>query len=326
MITIEVTRLASYATCIIACAVLAVYFLRAFLNKRLRAFLWWATGFSLLACGILATAVGAFYGFHKILGMVTFVLVAVSVTFLYYAASLLLYGRKSFFREKFTVILFVVSSVLFVLPLYFFSDRYVANIIESPTMVLFAAAFLVLAVLFSFVIKVAVRPPKEYLCRRVGALQSLMWVVAVWSLYIAFLWQSVIAVGLVFVLSLCGFVLLWNICTGGDMVIVEDYEKVNLLEIDGVEDKIKRVANAAQVRLNDSMQQIGDTLLMLRIENEKEPKTKEIEARLSEMDLEGEDLMEQIAQEVRSVLEREKDFIKRKANLWMKNSEHLNKW
>jgi len=228
MITIEVTRLASYATCIIACAVLAVYFLRAFLNKRLRAFLWWATGFSLLACGILATAVGAFYGFHKILGMVTFVLVAVSVTFLYYAASLHFLDRKSFFREKFTVILFVVSFVLFVLPVYFLSEEYMSRIVESQVIVLFVFAFLVLAVLFNQFVE---RLSKKYCCKRRGALQSLAWwMISFGSLCVALFYGSVVMVGLVLVLSVCGFVLLLYGCNGGvnmKVAFIEEDKELN---------------------------------------------------------------------------------------------------
>ena len=262
MATIETIQLVGYAISIIVCTVLAAFFLRKFLNKRLKASLWWVLGFSLLACGIAAMAVGAFYGVH-IIFVIAFAFVAASTAFLYYAASLLFLGKESFFREKFTVILFLVSFVLFVLPVYSIFKEYVTTM-RSPTMTLFAVAFLVIAVLFN---RTAAKLSEEYLCKVSGALQSLAWwVAAVWSLYIASLWGSITAAGFVFVLSSFEFVLLWYGCKGGDNMDREDHKdagEVYYQEINGVENKVKLEAHAAQERLNDSMKILGDTLLLL---------------------------------------------------------------
>ena len=304
METIETIQLVGYVISIIVCTVLAVFFLRKFLNKRLRASLWWAAGFSSLACGILAAAVGAFYGVHTIL-VIAFVFVAASVAFLYYAASLLFLDRGSFFREKFTVILFLVSFVLFVLPVYFLFEKYVTTM-RSPTMTLFVIAFLVIAVLFN---RTAAKLSEEYLCKILGALQSLAWwVAAVWSLYIASLWGSVTAAGFVFVLSSFEFVLLWYGCKGGDNMDRKDHEdagEVYYQEINGVENKVNLEAHAAQERLDDSMKILGDTLLLVRIEEEKTLTREEIMNRASKIGIEG-NLRDEVCNLAVDILEHKK--------------------
>lgn len=304
MATIETIQLVGYAISIIVCTVLAAFFLRKFLNKRLKASLWWVLGFSLLACGIAAMAVGAFYGVH-IIFVIAFAFVAASTAFLYYAASLLFLGKESFFREKFTVILFLVSFVLFVLPVYSIFKEYVTTM-RSPTMTLFAVAFLVIAVLFN---RTAAKLSEEYLCKVSGALQSLAWwVAAVWSLYIASLWGSITAAGFVFVLSSFEFVLLWYGCKGGDNMDREDHKdagEVYYQEINGVENKVKLEAHAAQERLNDSMKILGDTLLLLRIEEEKTLTREEIMDRASKMGIER-DLRDEVCKLAVDILERKK--------------------
>jgi len=309
METIETIQLVGYVISIIVCTVLAVFFLRKFLNKRLRASLWWAAGFSSLACGILAAAVGAFYGVHTIL-VIAFVFVAASVAFLYYAASLLFLDRGSFFREKFTVILFLVSFVLFVLPVYFLFEKYVTTM-RSPTMTLFAVAFLVIAVLFN---RTAAKLSEEYLCKILGALQSLAWwVAAVWSLYIASLWGSVTAAGFVFVLSSFEFVLLWYGCRGGDTINGEGNEEAGEVyshEINGVENKVKLEAHAARERLNDSMKILGDTLLMVRIEEEESLTREQVMDRASEIGIEDH-LVKDVCELAVGILERKKGLTKK---------------
>lgn len=220
---IGMIQLVYYVTSMLVCVVLAAYFLRKFLSNEGLISLWWATGFSLLALGILAITVIALLGLHKIHVMLAFAFVAASVAFLYYAASLPFFDEKSFFREKFAVILFVVSFVLFLLLIYLSPEEHVAEIIGSPVMALFAVAFLVLAVLFNrvavsfsqvvefFAQRIKDRD-REYVIRRLGALQSLVWIIAVWSLCSALFWGSVMAVGLVFVLSSFGFILLLYGC------------------------------------------------------------------------------------------------------------------
>ena len=80
----DVIQLVCYATSIIVCAALTVYFLREFLNnKRLKASLWWATGFSLSAFGILFMSVTALYVLHKIFVMLAFAATTASFAFLY---------------------------------------------------------------------------------------------------------------------------------------------------------------------------------------------------------------------------------------------------
>ncbi|KYK30681.1 MAG: hypothetical protein AYK19_17975 [Theionarchaea archaeon DG-70-1] len=228
MATTGMIQLASHAASVIACAVLAAYFLRAFLNKRLRTSLWWAAGFSLFAIGIVVMTGGVLYGFRTIFVMLAFAVVAASVAFFYYAASLHFLDRKSFFREKFTVILFVVSFVLFVLPVYFLSEEYMSRIVESQVIVLFVFAFLVLAVLFNQFVE---RLSKKYCCKRRGALQSLAWwMISFGSLCVALFYGSVVMVGLVLVLSVCGFVLLLYGCNGGvnmKVAFIEEDKELN---------------------------------------------------------------------------------------------------
>lgn len=263
----DVIQLVMYATSILVCAALTVYFLREFLNnKRLRVPLWWATGFLLSAFGILVMSVTALYVLHKILVMLAFATTtAASFAFLYYAASTLFFCRKSFFKEIFTVILFIVSFVLFLLPEYLHQREHMVGIIRSPMMVLFVVAFLVLALVYTRVVK---ELHKRYSCKRVVALQSLtVWILGVWSLYIASSWGSIMAVGLVFVLSLVGFILLWYYCIGGDHMSEEDkkeeekYREFCIQSIDGVEYKIKRKADIIRERLHNAMQEIGIALL-----------------------------------------------------------------
>ena len=213
---IEMIELVCYAISLIACAVLAVYFLRKVQTERTRAFLWWAVGFVLVALGTLVITGVALYGVHRILVMLAFAFAAASVAFLYYAASWRFFDETSFFRGKFAVILFVVSFVLFLLPLYYLPEEHAARIVESPAMILFVAAFLVIAVLFSrFAVsfeRITREVSEKKIERRLGALQSLVWILPVWSLCIALFWGSATAVGLVFVLSLLGYTLLLYGC------------------------------------------------------------------------------------------------------------------
>jgi len=270
METTEMTQLVFYIS-ILVCAAIAVYFLRGFLsNRRLRASLWWATGFLLFAFGILAMTVATVYGFHRILVVLTFAFVAASVTFLYYAASLLFFSRKSFFREKFAVILFAVSVFLFSLPVYL-SEEHTAEIMRSSMIALFAVAFLVIAVLFSLFNQVA-RPLRGgHPCRTLGALQSLAWwIIAVWSLCFALFWGSIIVIGSIFGLSSFEFILLLYGCKGGDIVKIgkEDYN-LNVQKVNGIKNKIKLDSDRAQMKLDEAMLKIDNVLLMLTIKEEK---------------------------------------------------------
>ncbi|KYK32110.1 MAG: hypothetical protein HXS46_08610 [Theionarchaea archaeon] len=261
---VEMVRSASFVTSTLVCAALAIYFLHAFLRKRLRASSWWATGFSLLTCGISAMTVIALYGSNRIQVVLAFVLtfVAASVAFFYYAASLHFFHKTSFFRKQFTVILFGVFLVLFLLPLYLFPEERTVALVGSSEIALFVVAFLAIAVLFTYIVRNVL---KKFHCRRIVALQSLAWwIVALWSLCIVLFWESAIAIGLVFVLSLLGFLLLLYGCKGGDIVGKEDMDEEKELyiqEIYGVRDKIKREADYARKKLNDGMQKIGDALV-----------------------------------------------------------------
>ncbi len=277
METTEMIQLANY-TGVIVCNILAVYFLR--IVKRV--YLWWAAGFSLFGLGVLAT-IAAVLGFHIIYVIIAFVCVAAAVAFLYYAASLVFFDKKSFFRERFTVILFMITFVLFVLPVYLLPEEHTAKIVGSLAMVLFAAAFLVLAVLFHHVAR---RIHEINICRSLGALQCLAWwIIAVWSLSVALLWGSVMVVGLVFVLGSSAFMVLLYRCRGGGNMPDEDEERTELYiqMIDSIEDNVKREAAAALERLNDNMREIGRTLLVLRLEDEKDPIKKKVEALAPEM-------------------------------------------
>ncbi len=268
---VEMVRSASFLTGTLVCAALAVYFLHAFLRKRLRASSWWATGFSLLTCGISAMTVIALYGSHRIQVVLAFVLtvVAASVAFFYYAASLHFFHKTSFFRKRFTVIFFGVSLVLFLLPLYLFTEERTVALAGSSEIALFVVAFLAIVVLFTYIVRNVL---KKYHCRRTVALQSLAWwIVVLWSLSIVLFWESATAIGLVFVLGLLGFLLLLYGCKGGDTTGKEDMgeeKELYIQEIYGVKDKIKREADYARKKLNDGMQKIGDALAYTVIERD----------------------------------------------------------
>lgn len=248
------TQLVFY-TSILVCVALAVYFLQGFLsNRRLRASLWWATGFLSFAFGVLAMTVTSVYGFHRILLVLTFAFIAASVAFLYYAASTLFFYRRSFFREIFTAILFIVSFALFLIPKYLLQEGRMVEIIGSPTIVLFVVAFLVLAVVFNRVVK---GMHKRYRCKRFVALQSLtLWIVGVWSLYIASFWGSIMVAGLVSALSLCGFVFIWYKCKGGVNMVVN--RETYIQQINGVESMINLGADSARENLDTEAGEISN--------------------------------------------------------------------
>jgi hypothetical protein len=170
----EVMWFVCHAAGMIVSVALAVYFLREGLYKRLRASLWWALGFLLVAFSMSVMTITTVYGVHKILVMLAFSFFAASVASLYYAGSLLFFDRKSFFREKCAVMILVASFVLFVLPVYLLPESTTVNIIESPAIILCVVAILVIAVLFSLV----ARLPRGHCDRKLVALQSLAWWIA----------------------------------------------------------------------------------------------------------------------------------------------------
>lgn len=263
MESIDVIQLLGYISAL-ACFAVAGYFLHDAVKKR-RAPLWWAAGFSLSACGSLAM-MAVRYGLDRSYASGAFALFAAAMAVFYYAASLLFFNRDSFFREKFTVVLFLVSIVLLMLPMYVLPEEHTLNVMKSPAVSLFTVAFLVLAVVFHRVAvlcgRIAVGPYKAYICRWLGALLFLVWILAVWCLYIALFWGSIIAIGLVFALSSFGFVLLWYRCKGGEKVIEEKKNgELNIQRIDGMEYKIKIWIGSVRERLNDAMQKAGDALI-----------------------------------------------------------------
>lgn len=262
MESIDVIQLLGYAS-VLVCFAFAGYFLRDVAKKR--ASLWWAAGFLLSACGSSILMITS-YGLNRSYLSAAFALIAAAMAFFYYAASLLFFNRKSFFREKFAVVLFLVSIVLFVLPVYVLPEEYTIDVMKSSEMALFAVAFLVITVVFNRVTIVLGQKPRKWfkvhICRWLGALLFLVWIIAFWCLYVALFLGSIIAIGLIIVLSLLLFVLLWYKCRGGDTMIEKDEDtELSIQRIDSVGYKIKRDIDSARANLNDAMRKIGDVLL-----------------------------------------------------------------
>jgi hypothetical protein len=87
-------------------------------------------------------------------------------------------------------------------------------------------------------------------------------------------------------------------------MVEEDEEKIELYTqmIDGVEDKIKREAEAAKDRLDTIMHEIGDTLVTMRVLEENRHTKENITACLSQMEIKEDGLVEQIVELVEDFL------------------------
>ena len=198
----------------IVLGVLAIYFLREYMNKKLKASLAWALGFAFflltvvnlgfLTTGVIGKPQVAFGAF----------VAPLMLAFFYYGASLLFFGEGSFFREKMTIILFIVVFGLSEFLVIYLPADQIADRMKAPTMIFFVFVFSVIAILFY---QVSRRLPKEDPRRGSVALVSAGWLtVTFWMGYVGFYWgENPVLEAAVFLLGSFGFVLLFIGMTRG---------------------------------------------------------------------------------------------------------------
>ena len=142
----------SYVVSSAATFVLFIYFLREWRAKKLRASLAWCLGFLFYFFTMVTDLAVAMIGEVSAgAAAIAFglLVVALGVTLFYYGASLLFFSQGSFFREKLSLIILVIFTVLSIylvvtLPTEGFRDEaapYIQLMLMSPV-------FLVIAVLF----------------------------------------------------------------------------------------------------------------------------------------------------------------------------------
>lgn len=214
METIELVRLACYIVNMAVCFTLATYFLREYVNKRLRASLAWGLGFGLLAPVILTQVFTFAVVVSRYLLMLGLVLAAMVITFFYYGTSLLFFAEGSFFRERMAVIYFVVMLIIGEAAAYTAPAGQIVESIRLPTAILYTITYLLIGIQFS---RVSRRLPKEDPRRRTTTLVSAGWlIVALWMVYQGVFWGEYAAIeSVVFLVGSFGFLLLlYGMTTG----------------------------------------------------------------------------------------------------------------
>jgi hypothetical protein len=211
--TIELIRIACYALNAISCFTLAVYFVREFFTKRLRPSLAWAVGFGSLGVAIIAMAMTTMEVSKSVL-TAGFLLSTLTAPSLYYGASLLFFKEGSFFREKFTVIFYLVVlivglTVIVITPVEYLVER--LTFIVQP---IYLFAYLVIGILF---LQVSRRLPTNDPRRRTITLVAAAWgIISFWVAYVLFFLYKYIALeAVVFLIGSVGFLLLlYGMTTG----------------------------------------------------------------------------------------------------------------
>ncbi|KYK37998.1 MAG: hypothetical protein HXS46_14000 [Theionarchaea archaeon] len=215
METVELIRLGCYATNATTSFILAVYFLRDFARKRLRASLAWGLGFAFFGVAMVPMAAIATIEITKPAMAIGVVISSLEVLFLYYGASLLFFREGSFFREKFAVIYFLATIVVGELFVMYTPIEKVAERLAPGVTAIIAIVYIACAILF---FQVSRRLPKDDPRRRTITLVSLGWVfIVLWAFYIAVFWlrAPASADAALFLLGSVGFVLvLYGMITG----------------------------------------------------------------------------------------------------------------
>lgn len=214
METIELIRLACYGINAVALFVLGGYFIREYVRKKLRPSLAWGVGFALFGIVVINLASLAAAGITKLLVMFGVVLTATTMSLLYYGAALLFFREGSFYREKMTVIIFLLfnaisSYIVYVVPV----DR-IAVQLRGPFVTGMALIVIVIGILFG---RVMSRLPKEDIRRRTLAYVSIAWfILGMWLAYLALFWGEYPGIeAATFLLGSFGFLLLlYGMTTG----------------------------------------------------------------------------------------------------------------
>ncbi|MBU7016050.1 MAG: hypothetical protein HXS44_00970 [Theionarchaea archaeon] len=177
--SVSIPSVISYSVAIAATLLLSAYFFREYATKRLRASLAWAIGLLLYAFGQisdLSVDISGEVAVGKPTLAVALIFVALGMTLFYYGTSLLFFSPGSFFREKISVIIFVIYTVFFfylitVLPLEGLKGAVVMPI-QLGTMF---PIFLVIAILFY---RVSERLSRDDPRRRTVTLVAVGWSLA----------------------------------------------------------------------------------------------------------------------------------------------------
>ncbi len=143
----------SYVVAIVASVILSAYFLREYYNKRLRASVSWGFGFLMFAIGQANHLYSQMFGtvvLGKTVLLVATVLVFTGMVAFYYGTSLLFFRRGSFFREKMSVVLWLILLIFAIyLGLTFeTAEQYVEGIADPISLFVFSPIFFIMGILF----------------------------------------------------------------------------------------------------------------------------------------------------------------------------------
>lgn len=205
---IEFIRLACYAVNTVVCLSLVGYFIRDYMVKKLRTSLAWAVGFLMLSFLIVSLAMYTTIAeVSRAQVMFSFVLAATGVSSLYYGASLVFFGEESFFREKITVIFFLIVLFIGSFLTYTTDKSQLIPTVGFWTVWIFMAFYVAIGTMFYWVSR---KVPDTDPRRRAIALVAVAWyIIAFWNSYVGLAWGENVAVeAVVFLLGSFGFLLL----------------------------------------------------------------------------------------------------------------------
>ncbi len=174
----NILYVATYMIGAIATLILAVYFFREYLKKRLRASLAWAIAFLFYALGMSTDIAIALIGEVSVgkpgiaFGLLT---VALSLTLFYYGTAQLFFSGGSFFREKMSVVLFLALIAFYGIIFIKLPTDGFRNLVRPFTELTFLLVFLVIGFLF---FRVSQRLPADDPRRQIILLVSSGWFLA----------------------------------------------------------------------------------------------------------------------------------------------------
>ncbi len=215
MVSIETLRLVCYIVDAFATLLLAGYFLREYMAKRLRASLAWCLGFILFTILMLQLAFfTTIVELSKLQVMIAFTFAAALVSLLYYGGALLYFGKKSFFREKATVLFFFVVLLIGSVLTSITEEKDLIERVGPPTGIIYGIAYVVIG---TFFLQVSGKLPKEDPRRRTLTVVGLAWyIIAGWNTYVGLFFKRFpLLEPIVFLVGSFGFLLLlYGMTTG----------------------------------------------------------------------------------------------------------------
>ena len=153
------------------------------MTKRLRASLAWGLGFFVLAIAILNLTFIVVTEVSRTVVIIGAIFTAGMISLLYYGASLLFFREGSFFREKMTVLYFIIVFLAQTVSALIAPPERIAEYARTPSLGLIGITYMLIAILFY---QVSRRLPEDDPRRKTTVLVSVAWIIVfIANIYLA---------------------------------------------------------------------------------------------------------------------------------------------